>query len=150
MHAYRQVLFMLISSSKGTLTVNSPIELRKVIGGVILSILWVCTFLFIKPTLIIDWVGDNSVTTNFKLVVVLIGLLVIVFYHIFYRSSGETTKLSLTATLTILWLSLIIFYPFKDPTNDAGGAVGFFALIGGLAVCVLWVRFFSDELIVAS
>jgi len=25
----------------------------------------------------------------------------------------------------------------------------FFALIGGLAVCVLWVRFFSDEIVTA-
>lgn len=129
---------------------NSPIEVRKVIGGVVLTILWVCAFLFIKPTLIIDWVGDGSITTNFKLVVVLIGLLVIVFYHIFYRASPETTKLSLTAALTICWLSLIIFYPFKDPTNDAGGAVGFFALIGGLAVVILWVRFFSDEIVVTQ
>lgn len=126
---------------------NNPLQLRKVIGSVILTILWVCTFLFIKSTLIIDWVGDGSVTTNFKLVVVLIGLLVIVGYHIFYPSSAETTKLGLTAALTIVWLSLIIFYPFKDPTNDAGGAVGFFALIGGLAVCMLWVRFFSDEIV---
>ncbi len=126
---------------------NNPLELRKVIGSVALTILWVCTFLFIKSTLVIDWVGDGSVTTNFKLVVVLIGLLIIVGYHIFVPSSGETTKLSLTSALTIIWLSLIIFYPFKDPTNDAGGAVGFFALIGGLAVCMLWVRFFSDEIV---
>ena len=129
---------------------NSPIELRKVIGGVVLTILWVCTFLFIKSTLVIDWVGDGSVTTNFKFVVVLIGLLVIVFYHILYRASPETTKLSLTAALTICWLSLIIFYPFKDPANDAGGAVAFFALIGGLGIVVLWVRFFSDEIIVSQ
>lgn len=129
---------------------NSPIELRKVIGGVVLTILWVCTFLFIKSDLIIDWVGDGSITTNFKLVVVLIGLLVIVFYHILYRASAETTKLSLTAALTICWLSLIIFYPFKDPNNDAGGAVAFFALIGGLGIVVLWVRFFSDEIVVSQ
>ena len=126
---------------------NSPIEVRKVIGGVILTTLWVCTFLFIKPTLVIDWVGDGSNLTPLLPLVTVIGLLVIVFYHIFYRSSGETTKLSLTAALTICWLALIVFYPFKDPNNSNGGAVGFFALIGGLAVCVLWVRFFSDEII---
>ena len=56
---------------------NNPFEIRKVVGGVILTILWVCTFLFIKPTLVIDWLGDGTTTTSFKMVVVLIGLLVI-------------------------------------------------------------------------
>jgi len=130
--------------------VNSSIELRKVIGGVVLTVLWVCTFLFIQSTLVIDWVGDGSVTTNFKFVVVLIGLLIIILYHIFYRASAETTKLSLTTALTICWLALIIFYPFKDPANDAGGAVAFFALIGGLGIVVLWVRFFSDDIVVSQ
>ncbi|MBE3561195.1 MAG: hypothetical protein IMW89_18540 [Ktedonobacteraceae bacterium] len=126
---------------------NSAIDMRKVIGGVILTILWICTFLFIKSSLVIDWTGDGSSVTNLKLVIGLIGLLIIVFYHIFYRSNGETTKLSLTAVLTLCWLALIIFYPFKDPANLSGGAVGFFALIGGLAVVVLWTRFFSDEIV---
>jgi hypothetical protein len=84
-----------------------------------------------------------------KLVISLIGLLIIVGYHIYtyLRGNAETTKLGLTAVLTVLWLALIIFYPFKDPANLSGGAVGFFALIGGLAVVVLWVRFFSDEIV---
>ncbi len=128
---------------------NSPVELRKVIGGVVLTLLWICTFLLIKPTLIIDWVGDNSVTTPLLLVTTVIGLLVIVFYHIFYRSSAETNKLSWTAAFTITWLALIIFYPFKDPNNLNSGAVAFFTLISGLAVCLLWVRFFSDEIVTA-
>jgi len=127
--------------------VNNPLEIRKVIGCVILTLVWVCCFLFIKSSLVIDWTGDGSVLTNLKVMVVMIGLLVIVFYHIFVRSSPETNKLSWTAALTLSWLSLIIFYPFKDPSNLAAGAVGFFALISGLAVCVLWVRFFSDEII---
>jgi hypothetical protein len=75
------------------------------------------------------------------------GLLVLFFYHLFYQSSPETTKLSWTVVLTIAWLALMIFYPFKEPGNTSAGAVGFFALIGGLAVCVLWIRFFSDEVI---
>jgi len=106
-------------------------------------------FLFIKSSLVIDWVGDGSVTTNLQMLVVLLGLLVIVFYHIYtyYRGGAETIKLGLTAILTICWLSLIIFYPFKDPANTSGGAVAFFTLVGGLAVCILWVRFFSDEII---
>lgn len=125
----------------------NALEIRKVIGGLILSIIWIGCFLFIKSTLIVDWFDNGSFTTNLKLLVVLIGLIVIFAYHIYYRSSTETTKLSWTVVLTVAWLSMILFYPFKDPANSNGGAVGFFALIIGLAVCVLWVRFFSDELV---
>jgi hypothetical protein len=76
----------------------------------------------------------------------LIFFLVIVFYHLFNRAHLETNKLSWTAALTICWLALILFYPFKDPNNYNGGAVGFFTLVGGLAISVFWVRFFSDEI----
>ena len=125
----------------------------KVFGGIILTVLWVCSFLFIRPTLVIDYGG--GITMNFKFTVVIIGLLIIVFYHIFYRSSTEITKLSLTCSLTIAWLALLLFYPFQpqqgtEAAYAAGkiydGAVGFFALLAGLAVCVLWVRFFADEI----
>jgi len=128
--------------------VNNPLEIRKVVGGIILTLIYVSCFLFIKPSLLIDWVGDASVTTNLLLVIAVIGILVLVFYHILYRSTPETTKLSLTASLTLMWLTLIIFYPFQPlQAGQNDGAVGFFALIGGLAVCVLWVHFFSDEII---
>ncbi|HTK09218.1 MAG TPA: hypothetical protein VL485_18765 [Ktedonobacteraceae bacterium] len=128
---------------------SNPADFRKVIGGLVLSVLWVCTFLFIKPSLVIDWAGDGSIMTPLMPVIALIGLLVIVFYHIFYHSSSEANKLSWTVVLTVSWLAMIIFYPFKDPANQNGGAVAFFALLGGLAVVVLWVRFFSDEIITA-
>ncbi len=128
---------------------NNPLEVRKVIWGVVLTILWMCVFLFVKDSLAIDWAGDYKNLTYIKPLLEMLGLLVIVFYHIFYKSSSETNKLSWTAVLTICWLSLIIYYPFKDPGNTNAGAVGFFALIGGLAVVVLWVRFFADEIVIA-
>lgn len=114
----------------------------KVIGGIILTILWILCFLYISPTLVIDFGG--GFTLNFKLVAVLLGLLIIFFYHQFYRSHVEVTKLSWTCVATVTWLSLILFYPFKTDVN--GGAVGFFTLIGGLGISVLWVRFFADEI----
>jgi hypothetical protein len=115
---------------------------RKVLGGIVLTILWVLCFLYISPTLVIDFGG--GATISLKLVAIIVGLLIIFFYHQFYRSGLEVTKLSWTSVLTVGWLALIIFYPFK--TSIAGGAVGFFALLGGLAVCVLWVHFFADEI----
>jgi hypothetical protein len=127
--------------------VNRPIEMNKVIWGTILSIVYVALFVFIKNSIVIDWKGDASNLTPLKSVIALVGLLVIVLYHIFVRASAETKKLSLTAVLTVIWLSLIIFYPFKDPNNSNAGAIAFFTLLGGLAVVVLWVRFFSDEIV---
>ena len=112
------------------------------LGGIVLTILWILCFLYISPTLVIDFGG--GVTINLKLVAIIVGLLIIFFYHQFYRSNTEITKLSWTSVLTVGWLALIIFFPFK--TSTAGGAIGFFAMLGGLAVCVLWVHFFADEI----
>ena len=114
----------------------------KIVGGMILTILWVLCFLYISSSLVIDFGGGFML--NLKMVVVILGLLIIFFYHQLYRSHVEVTKLSWTCVATITWLALILFFPFK--TSEAGGAVGFFAMLGGLAVCVLWVRFFADEI----
>lgn len=129
---------------------GSTMDWRKILGGVVLGVLWMCCFLFINSTLIIDWTGQpNGYTTNFKFFVAIVGLLIIVFYHIFYRSNAETNKLSLTAIFTLAWLSLILFYPFRDTGVSEGyrGATAFFTLVGGLAVSVFWVRFFADEIL---
>jgi hypothetical protein len=128
---------------------NHSIQVPKVIGSVVLALLWVCTFLFVKDTLVIDWTGTGSSTTSLRLVINLIGLLVIVGYHIYtyVQGNAETTKLGLTAVLTISWLALILFFPFKETSHTNGGAVGFFAMLGGLAVVVVWVRYFSDEIV---
>lgn len=127
--------------------------LSKIIGGAILTVLWILCFLYIRPTLVIDF--GAGIITNFKFFVILLGLLIIILYHIFYRSSAEATKLSLTVCFTIAWLALVFFYPFQPlQGNEAeaaagveyDGAVGFFVLIIGLGLCVLWVRYFSDEI----
>lgn len=125
---------------------TSTVRLRTIIWGAILALLWICGFLFIKSTLAVDFGGGTLI--NLKFLVGLLGLLIIVLYHIFDQPNAETTKLSLTTVLTITWLALIIFYPFKDPSNqEYSGAVAFFTLITGLAVSVFWVRFFADEII---
>lgn len=125
---------------------TSTVRFRTIFWGAILALLWICGFLFIKSTLAVDFGG--GILINLKFLVGVLGLLIIVLYHIFDRPSTETTKLSLTTVLTITWLALIIFYPFKDLNNqEYSGAVAFFTLISGLAVCVFWVRFFADEII---
>ena len=142
------VLFFAFTPRKERPVVNRSVG--KVIGGIILAVLWVCCFLFIRPSLVIDFgtIGSTDYTLNFKFTVIIIGLLILFFYNQLYPSSAEATKLSWTAIFTVAWLSLIIFYPFTDPNTDSGdrGAIAFFTLIAGLGVSVLWVRFFSDEI----
>ncbi len=125
----------------------------KVIGGIILTILWVCIFLFIRPTLVIDF--GAGIIVNFRLTLIVLGLLILIFYNILYPASTEITKLSMTCSVTIMWLAVLLFYHFQplqgtEVQYAAGklydGAIGFFTLVGGLAVCVLWIRFFSDEI----
>ncbi len=127
--------------------------LSKILGSIILTVLWVCAFLFIRQTLVIDF--GAGLIFNFKFTVILLGLLIIVLYNIFYRSNPEVTKLSFTVALTIAWLALIFFYHFQplqgtEAEYAAGieydGSVGFFTIVGGLLVCLLWIRFFSDEI----
>jgi 4-amino-4-deoxy-L-arabinose transferase-like glycosyltransferase len=126
--------------------------LSKILGSIVLTVLWVCSFLFIRQTLVIDF--GAGIIFNFKFTVILLGLIIIVFYNIFYRSSAEVTKLSFTVALTIAWLAMVFFYRFQplqgtEAEYAAGieydGAIGFFAIVGGLLICLLWIRFFSDE-----
>ena len=51
--------------------------LTKIVGSAILTVLWICAFLFIHQTLVIDF--GAGIIFNFKFFVILIGLLVIVF-----------------------------------------------------------------------
>ncbi len=122
-------------------------RIDKIVIALILAILWICCFLFIRPTLVIDF-GGGIPYVSLRLTAIVLGLLVLFLFHLLYPSNTETTKLSWTAVFTISWLALMFFYPFTDLTVDEGtrGAVAFFALVGGLAVCLLWVRFFSDEI----
>ncbi len=122
-------------------------RIDKIMIALILAILWICCFLFIRPTLVIDF-GGGIPYVSLRLTAIVLGLLVLFLFHLLYPSNTETTKLSWTAVFTISWLALMFFYPFTDLTVDEGtrGAVAFFALVGGLAVCLLWVRFFSDEI----
>jgi ABC-type transport system involved in cytochrome c biogenesis permease subunit len=127
--------------------------LRKILVSTVITVGWICCFLFIKPTLVIDF--GAGIIFNFKFFMVLLVLLILVLFNIFTPSSAEATKLSFTVALTIAWLSLMIFYHFApqqgtEAAYAAGteydGTVGFFAIVSGLLVCLLWIRFFSDEI----
>jgi hypothetical protein len=65
--------------------------------------------------------------------------------QLFWPATNETTKLSLAASATILWISLALFFNFQGQP-EFGGPVAFFTLMGGLGVMLLWTRFLADEI----
>src|SRR5207247_9984994 len=126
----------------------------KVIGNIILTILWVCVFLFIRPTLVIDF--GAGIIVNFKLTLIVLGLLILVFYNILYPASTEVTKLGMTCAVTIIWLSVLIFYHFQplqgtEVQYAAGkiydGEIGFFVLEWCIGIFVFLYRYFSGAIL---
>lgn len=63
----------------------------------------------------------------------------------FWPAGAENTKLSMVISATILWLSLAIFFNFRG-SEEFGGSVAFFTLVGGLGVILAWTRFLADEI----
>lgn len=130
--------------------------LPRIFFAAILTIAWILCFIYIRPTLVIDF--GAGLIMNFRLFVIFLGLLIIVLYHIqrfLFPASTEVNKLSLTVCLTVAWLALVFFYHFQplqgtEAEYAAGieydGTIGFFSIVGGLAVCLLWIRFFADEI----
>jgi hypothetical protein len=68
--------------------------------------------------------------------------------QLFWKAPVEATKLGLAISATVFWLSLTVFFGFKDPSVDEGyrGAAAFFALMGGLGIVLLWTRFLADDI----
>lgn len=63
--------------------------------------------------------------------------------QLFWKAPTEATKLGLAASATVFWLALTLFFNLRQ--ESIGGAVAFFALVGGLGVVLLWTRYLSDE-----
>ena len=121
----------------------------KPVASVLVTLLWVIAFVVI-PSWSFHIPNDPvnyAISFNIKWIAI-IGLAVVwLMFQLFWRSSSETTKLSLGVSYTLLWLALVFFFPFKDPTIESqAGAAAFFALAGGLGVVLIWVRFLADEI----
>lgn len=120
----------------------------KPVASVLITLLWVIAFVVIPSWSlhIPDDPVNYAISFNIKWIAI-IGLAVVwLMFQLFWRSSSETTKLSLGVSYTLLWLALVFFFPFKDPTIESqAGAAAFFALAGGLGVVLIWVRFLADD-----
>jgi hypothetical protein len=115
----------------------------KPIGSIILTLIWIAIWMQ----------GPDVLPTSIKAIAILIVFAIWFVFMVFYRrSSVETTKLSITTSLTLIWLALVLFFPFRSLVAQGGnaegasGAVAFFCLMGGLGITVLWIRFFADEI----
>jgi hypothetical protein len=64
--------------------------------------------------------------------------------QLFWKAPTEATKLGMATSATIIWLALVFFFNFE--VEGFGGAMAFFVLMGGLAVTLMWTRYFSDEI----
>ncbi|HET9111795.1 MAG TPA: hypothetical protein VFN78_13280 [Ktedonobacterales bacterium] len=107
-------------------------------------------FAFVAPFLSISYLAGP--TTPFDIVqagaihwgaVFALGMIWLA-VQLFWDAPVEATKLGMAISATIVWLSLSLFFNFQNPTY--GGPVAFFALMGGLAVTLLWTRFLADEI----
>jgi hypothetical protein len=64
--------------------------------------------------------------------------------QLFWPATPSTTKLGMAASATVVWLALTLFFNFS--VEGIGGAVAFFALVGGLGIVLVWTHYFSDEI----
>lgn len=125
----------------------------KPVASVLVTLLWVIGFVVIPSASvhIPDDPVNYAISLNFKWMWVIAFAVIWLMFQLFWRSSSETTKLSLGASYTLLWLALVFFFRFNGPFNtitDEGAAstAAFFALAGGLGVVLIWVRFFADDI----
>ncbi len=120
----------------------------KPLVSALLALLFV--FAFVAPFLTVDFLAGK--TTPFDVVqagaihwgaVFAFGLIWLG-AQLFWDAPVEATKLGMAISATIVWLSLTLFFNFQNITY--GGPVAFFALMGALAVTLLWTRFLADEI----
>lgn len=120
----------------------------KPLVSALLALLFV--FAFVAPFLSVDYLAGP--TTPFDVVqagaihwgaVFALGLIWLG-AQLFWEAPAEATKLGMAISATIVWLALTLFFNFQNVTY--GGPVAFFALMGGLAVTLLWTRFLADEI----
>ena len=94
---------------------------------------------FLQQYFNFDYATANAVKWTAIIVVGLVWLII----QVFMEAPGESSRLSLAISGSMLWLGLILFYHFADPAY--GGTVAFFALVGGLIVVITWTHYLADE-----
>lgn len=125
----------------------SSVQPLKPLLSALIALIWLGCFVFIdagpngylQHGLNFDHDGANAMKWFFIILVGLIWLL----FQVFMDAPAESSRLAIALSGSILWLGLILFYRFSD--RAFGGTVAFFALVGGLAVVIVWTRYLADE-----
>ena len=126
----------------------------KPLVSVLLSLLLVLAF--ILPFLQFDYLKgidtpfDPVQAGSIRYGVILAIALLWLGVQLFWKAPSAVTKLGMAASSTIVWLALVFFFSFNSDNPNStvgyGGAVAFFALMGGLAVTLMWTHFLSDDI----
>jgi hypothetical protein len=125
----------------------SSVNPTKPMVSAIAAIVWLACFAFIDTgsngflQSYFHFSSDGAISVKWAAIIIfgLIWLLV----QLFMEAPPESSRLSLALSGSILWLGLLLFFNFAE--KNFGGAVAFFALVGGLAVVVTWTRYLADE-----
>jgi hypothetical protein len=126
----------------------TSIQPTKPLISTIVTALWLAAFVFIDPGpkgfFQTTFHSSPAEANAVKLAAIFLFALVWVVVQIFFDAPGSASRLSLAVSGTILWLGLLLFFRFDDPSF--GGTVAFFALVGGLVVVITWIRYLADEI----
>ncbi len=120
----------------------------KPVASVLVTLLWIVGFVAIPS---VSWhIPDDpknyALALNPRWIWIVLFAVIWLMFQLFWNTSKETSRLSMAVSYTLLWLALVFFFPFKDPSIESqAGAAAFFALAGGLGVVLVWTRFLSDE-----
>ena len=123
----------------------SSIQPMKPIASTIVSVIWLACFVFLPTTAstIFTFNLSDAEASNIKWGTVLAVGIIWLLVQLFLEAPGTASRLSMALSGTVLWLGLLLFYHFDDP--GYGGPVAFFALVGGLIVVIVWIRYLADE-----
>lgn len=123
------------------------VQPNKVILTTIVAFITLASFVFIdagsQGFLQQYWNFGDVGANAFKWTLIVIFAIIWLLAQLFIEAPPEASRLSLAISGSIMWLGLVLFYHFADPAY--GGTVAFFALVGGLLICIVWTHYLADE-----
>jgi hypothetical protein len=125
----------------------TSVQPTKPLVSSVIALIWLACFVFIDTSskgFLQTFFNDTEVEANaWKWAAIIAVGIIWLLVQIFMDAPGVSSRFSLVLSGTIMWLGLLLFYRFDNPAY--GGAVAFFALIGGLMVVIAWIRYLADE-----
>ena len=123
----------------------SSIQPIKPVVSTIISVIWLACFVFLPTTAstLFTFNVTDAEASMYKWGAVLAMGIIWLLVQLFLQAPGTASRLAMALSGSVLWLGLLLFYHFDDP--GYGGPVAFFALVGGLVIVIVWIRYLADE-----